>query len=261
MERTGTNTNAPWGPNESHVVHTNSTDKEYSKNEEEKNAGSGSDSISGRILGDIYPAIQQVLLHLINLSLCSGQYPKRFKETKIIPQVKQGKDPLDAKSYRPIANLCSIGKHIELAFFEQVTAFLTSTNQINKNQHGGRKGHSTTTCVVELVSSIQQGLDDKLKVGMVIVDLSAAYDLCNHKILLQKIRLLKLGNEAEKWITSFLEDRHQFVEINGTRSQILKMGTNGVIQGGPSSCQLFTIYVNDLPAQINEKKNRVHQRR
>ena len=138
-----------------------------------KNAASGADSISGRVLGDVYPSIQQVLLHLINLSLCSGHYPERFKETKIIPQVKQGKDPLEAKSYRPIANLCAIGKQIEQAFFGQVTTFLNETQQINDNQHGGRKGHSTTTCLVELVGSIQEGIDHKLKVGVVAVDLSA----------------------------------------------------------------------------------------
>ena len=89
-----------------------------------KNAACGSDSISGRVLFDIYQAIQQTLLHLINLSLCLGCYPNIFKQTKIIPQVKMGKDPMDPKSYRPISNLCAIGKQLELAFFGQISSFL-----------------------------------------------------------------------------------------------------------------------------------------
>ena len=80
--------------------------------------------------------------------------------------------------------------------------------------------------MVELVGSIQEGRDHKLKVGIVPVDLSAAYDLCNHDILLQKMRLLRLGSDADKWTTSFLKDRYQFVEINGIRSKTLKMGQN-----------------------------------
>ena len=219
-----------------------------------KNAACGSDSISGKVLFDIFEPIQQILLHLINLSLCAGIYPEMFKQTKIIPLAKAGKDPLDVKSYRPISNLCAIGKQLELAFFGQVTAFLTTTNQVNARHHGGRKGHSTTTCVVELLSSINEGINDKLKVGMIAVDMSAAFDLCNHGILLQKIRMLKLGDDALAWITSFLGDRYQFVEINGTRSELLKMGAQGVVQGGSSSCELFTIYINDLPNQINHQK-------
>ena len=182
-----------------------------------KNASCGSDSISGRVLFDVFQSIQQVLLHRINLSLCSVTYPNIFKQTKIIPLVKPGKDPMDPKSFRPISNVCAIGKQLELAFFGQISKFLKSTNQINPNQHGGRKGHSTTTCVVELISSINRGLNNKLKVGMIAVDLSAAFDLCDHKILLEKIRLLNLGENAVKWIKSFLENRFQFVEINGTR--------------------------------------------
>ena len=53
-----------------------------------KNAASGSDSITGKVLNDLYPSIQRILLHLINLSLSLGKYPDVFKETKIIPLLK-----------------------------------------------------------------------------------------------------------------------------------------------------------------------------
>ena len=110
---------------------------------------------------------------------------------------------------------------------------------------------------MELISSINKGIDNKLKVGLVAVDMSAAFDLCDHKILLEKIRLLKVGKDALAFITSFLENRFQFVEINGTRSKLVKMGAKGVVQGGSSSGDLFTIYVNDLPYQINQQRGEV----
>ena len=57
----------------------------------------GNDAISGIILKDIYDSVKRVLLHLINLSLCSGVYPTLYKTTKIIPVLKQGKSPLQCQ--------------------------------------------------------------------------------------------------------------------------------------------------------------------
>ena len=182
------------------------------------------------------------------------KYPDKYKLSKIIPQVKQGKDPLSTSSYRPISNLCTIGKLIETAFFDQVQLFKKNNIQTNPNQHGGRQGHSTTTCVVELLSSINKGIEDNKKVALLSIDLSAAYDLCDHSVLIQKFRIMKMGEDAVSWLTSFLSDRSQYVELNGSKSSPIQMKAKGAIQGGKSSGELFTIYIDDLPAQINNNK-------
>ena len=216
-----------------------------------KNAASGSDTISGSVLNDLYPSIKRILLHLVNLSLCLGEYPKRFKVTKIIPLLKFGKDPLKPESYRPVSNLCSIGKIIEIAFFDQVRIFTNENKLINERQHGGRGGHSTTTCMLELMNSIHEGIKNKQKVAVLAIDMSAAFDLCEHKILVQQFRMKKMGFLAVKFLESFLKDRSHYCEVGSSRSETVKMGLNGVVQGGPSSGELFTLYVNDLPTQVN----------
>ena len=219
-------------------------------NKMKKTPSSGSDSISGLVIHDLFESIKRILLHSINLSLDLGIYPSKFKVTKLIPQVKNGKDPLDASSYRPISNLCVLGKIFEELFFAQVTNFINETNQLNKDQHGGRSGHSTTTCLVELWEEAKKAVDRKEKVAILALDMSAAYDLCCHKILAQKCRLLKMGNEAVTWITHFLENRSQYVDLGGTCSAILRTGPNGVVQGGKSSGELFLYYMNQLPQQL-----------
>ena len=216
-----------------------------------KTAACGTDTISGSVLADLYPSIQRILLHLINVSLCQGVYPKCFKTAKLIPQVKPGKDPLDSNSYRPISNLCSIGKVLESAFFNQVNSFIE--DQLNPNHHGGRPGHSTASCMVEINEGLQTAINNKLKVALLAVDMSAAYDLCHHPILLEKTRLMRLGN-SQKWLKSFLSMRSQVVNLEGTESDTLLTGNNGVVQGGESSGQLFLIYLNDLPNQVNIKR-------
>ena len=67
-----------------------------------KTTSCGSDSINAVVLSDIYPVIKRSLLHLINLSICTGIFPTLFKSTKISPILKQGKKPTYPLSHKPI---------------------------------------------------------------------------------------------------------------------------------------------------------------
>ena len=217
-----------------------------------KTAACGSDSISGIVMFDLYDSLKRILLHAINLSLDTGIYPDRFKLTKLIPLLKVGKDPLDKASYRPISNLCTMGKIFEKAFFNQTSKFINQSGLLNKDQHG-RTNHSTTTCLSELWEEAKKATNKKEKASILAIDMSAAYDLCNHDILVEKCRLLKVGKNATNWISNFLANRHQYVELGNSKSDILKTGPNGVVQGGKSSGELFLYYLNDLPLQLAKK--------
>ena len=114
------------------------------------------------------------LLHLLNLSQCRGEFPEIFKLTKLIPVAKTGKDPTQASSYRPVSNLSIVGKLLESAVLDQLDEHITLNNLINKDQHGGRTGHSTTTCLGELLEDIKEASDHNMKVAITAIDLSAA---------------------------------------------------------------------------------------
>ena len=212
-----------------------------------KSTSSGSDSINAIVLMDIYPSIKRTLLHLVNLSLCSGIFPSVLKNTKITPIQKPGKNSLEASSYRPVSNTCSIGKIIERCVFKQILDHINNLQLINENHHGGVKHHSTTTCVLQLLNDANNELEMNKKTALMAVDLSSAYDLVDHKLLLEKCRLLSIGEVCLKWIEGFLSNRSQFVELGGIKSSTLKCGPEGVVQGGPSSGELFVIFLNTLP--------------
>ena len=227
--------------------------------EMKKTTAAGMDTINGIVLNDVYPSIKQVILHMINLSLSSKIYPNIFKTSKIIPIPKMGKNKDEPEGYRPVNNLSQLGKLIERASFDQVMAHVKKNNLTNKDQHGGRKAHSTTTCVAELTEGSRLALEAGQKVAWLALDLSAAYDLCDHRILLAKCKQLNLDQHTLDWIKSFLEDRYQCVVVNGFKSVIKKSNQIGVIQGGRSSGELFTIYLNNLPEQVNGGKAQTSQ--
>jgi hypothetical protein len=66
---------------------------------------------------------------------------------KTSPVYKNKGDKKDIENYRPIVNLCAVSKVFEKNILNS-TLEIQETNGINltgKNQHGLKKGHSTST--------------------------------------------------------------------------------------------------------------------
>ena len=68
-------------------------------------------------------------------------------------------------------------------------------------------------------------------VGVLFCDQSAAFDLCDHKILVYKLRLMEMKQCAVNWIISYLEQRRQSCYVDGELSSPLPLPNFGVPQG------------------------------
>ena len=71
---------------------------------------------------------------------------------------------------------------------------------------------------------------------MIIYDLSSAYDLANHKILISKLKVYDFDSNALKWVESYYK---QFGSVSGKMSKTLYKNTK-VPQGSRLSPLLFT---------------------
>ena len=74
------------------------------------------------------------------------------------------------------------------------------------------------------------GLERGNMTGVMMIDLSAAFDLVDHPLLLQKLELLGFDNHAVMWMWSYLTGRSQSVYVDGKLSDFQEVLV-GVPQG------------------------------
>ena len=112
----------------------------------------GHDSISMNMLRKTVDIMAPLITHLITRIIIKETFPKLFKIDRITPKHKSGKPIYNIGSYRPLNNLCTIEKVIEEYFIIHLEKFLVNNKIINKNHHGGRKGHSTITALNQILN-------------------------------------------------------------------------------------------------------------
>ena len=201
----------------------------------------GPDNVPAFLVKDCISCLCEPLCYLFNLIIAEAAYPNKWKSTKVIPVFKSGVRN-NIENYRPIAIVSNFSK-----IFERIVAnnlYSHVSNQLSPSQHGFIKGKSTSTNLCEYIQYISDSLESKKQVDVIYTDLSKAFDVVNHSILLDKLSKFGLCSNLIKLFQSFLCNRIQYVEYRGFRSQTY-VTTSGVTQGSNLGPILFIIYFND----------------
>ena len=172
--------------------------------------------------------------------------PEQWKVAKVTPIYKKG-PKTSPDNYRPISNLCSITKIFEKLVLEQIKAIETLENcdLTGENQHGFKSKRSTDTCGLELQSHISTWCDDGEYVSMTSLDLSAAFDLVDHVLLVKRLRQVGLPIIIVDIIKIWLQNRSFYCDIRGTAS-FLRPITHGTVQGSILGPVLFAVFISGI---------------
>ena len=114
------------------------------------------------------------------------------------------------------------------------------------NQWGFRKGGSPELLLLLLTQKWRSVPDESNIIGVVFIDFQKAFDCVNHTVLKDKLHSIGITGSFYDWLLNYLENRKQFVTVNGSNSELLEIDT-GVPQGSLLGPRLYSIYSNDLP--------------
>ena len=116
--------------------------------------------------------------------------------------------------------------------------FLGEHKILFNNQFGFRKNNSTSLALIQITGKIKESIDNGKYGCGIFINLRKAFDTVNHSILLTKMEHYGIRDIALEWFKSYLNNRKQYVYINGEASQ-LKDITCGVPQGSGLGPLLF----------------------
>ena len=112
----------------------------------------------------------------------------------------------------------TIAKVFERLIFNQLYKYLNDENLLSKCQSGFRPLHSTLYALLDATTEWFSNLDKGLINSVIFLDLSKAFDMVGHKILLNNLSLYGVGDSSCKWFKSYLRDRDQLCCVNGKLS-------------------------------------------
>ena len=206
----------------------------------------GPDQISNDMIKSLHPKYLEELIYIYNQSLATGEFPKSWKTSSVLPILKPGKDPGNVSSYRPISLLSCLGKLFERVICKRLQHYIEAENLLSSSQYGFRPNKSTNDVLLQLEDQIRRSQQNSQYCGVVYLDLQGAFDCVWNTGLLYKLSHCNIKGKLLRWLKSYLSNRTFRVIVDGQKSNE-SVSNIGVPQGAVLSPSLFNIMMRDFP--------------
>lgn len=168
----------------------------------------------------------------------------------IIAILKPGKPADNPNNYRPIALLSTLYKLVERMIYNRLKSEI---EQIIPPEFAGfRSKRSCTDQVLTLTNHFEVGFEENKKTGMLLIDLSSAYDTVWRKAFLWKFLKVFPSKKLGRLINCMLTNRRFRVLIDDLNSRYRTLN-DGFAQGSVCAPPFFNLYTSDMPVTKSRK--------
>ena len=130
--------------------------------------------------------------------------PTTGRQQQCTPCLKYGLDLL-MNNYRPVPNLCFLSKLVKCCMLKQLINDYNTNYLIPNFQSAYRENYSTETSLIRMCNDILWSMEKQQIIMMVIFDLSAAFDMVDHNILLDILQdHYRVTDNALPWFETYL---------------------------------------------------------
>ena len=130
-------------------------------------------------------------------------------------------------------------KVFERILYKQIDAFMTT--KFCPYLCGFRKNQNTQYSLLRMIETWKKHLEKREKIGVIMMDLSKAFDTINHSLLTAKLDACGFSRASLKLMQNYLHNRQQRISINGSFSDWTEVIT-GVSQGSILGPVLFMCF-------------------